>query len=51
MNDDRFDDEELNEDEGAFADMFEASLATVGQPLQRGKKIEATLLGLPQPAW
>ncbi|HEY5672357.1 MAG TPA: S1 RNA-binding domain-containing protein [Malonomonas sp.] len=44
MNDDRFDDEELNEDEGAFADMFEASLATVGQPLQRGKKIEATLL-------
>ena len=44
MNDDRFDDEELNEDEGDFADMFEASLAKVGQPLQRGKKIEATLL-------
>jgi small subunit ribosomal protein S1 len=44
MNDDRFDDEELNEDEGDFADLFEASLAKVGQPLQRGKKLEATLL-------
>ena len=44
MSDDRFDDEELNEEEGNFADLFEASLATVGKPLERGKKIEATLL-------
>ncbi len=44
MSDDRFDDDELNEDEGSFAEMFEASLADVGQPLERGKKIEATIL-------
>ena len=44
MNDDRFDDEDLNEDEGSFAELFEASLAEVGQPLERGKKIEATIL-------
>lgn len=44
MSDDKFDDDELNEDEGSFAEMFEASLADVGQPLERGKKIEATIL-------
>ncbi len=44
MNDERFDDEELNEDEGSFAEMFEASLSAVAQPLERGKKIEATIL-------
>jgi len=44
MSEDRFDDEEMMEDEGSFAEMFEASLADVGQPLQRGKKIEATIL-------
>ena len=44
MNDDNFTDDEMNEDEGSFADMFEASLAEVGQPLERGKKIEATIL-------
>ena len=44
MSDERFDDEELNEDEGSFAEMFEASLSEVAQPLERGKKIEATIL-------
>ncbi len=44
MSNDRFDDEELNEDEEGFAELFEASLTEVGQPLERGKKIEATLL-------
>ncbi|SHJ85562.1 SSU ribosomal protein S1P [Malonomonas rubra DSM 5091] len=44
MNDDRFDDEEMMEDEGSFAELFEASLSDVGQPLERGKKIEATIL-------
>lgn len=44
MSDEKFDDEELNEDEGSFAEMFEASLTDVGQPLERGKKIEATIL-------
>lgn len=43
MSDDQYDDE-LNEDEGSFAELFEASLADVGQPLERGKKIEATIL-------
>ena len=44
MNDDNFTDDEMNEDEGSFAAMFEASQAEVGQPLERGKKIEATIL-------
>jgi small subunit ribosomal protein S1 len=44
MSNDRFDDEELNEEEEGFAELFEASLTEVGQPLERGKKIEATLL-------
>ena len=44
MNDDNFTDDEMNEDEGSFAAMFEASEAEVGQPLERGKKIEATIL-------
>ena len=44
MSDENFTDDEMNEDEGSFADMFEASLAGVGQPLERGKKIEATIL-------
>lgn len=44
MSDEKFDDEELNEDEGSFAELFEASIAGVGQPLERGKKIEATIL-------
>lgn len=44
MSDDRFDDEEMNEEEGSFADLFEASLVDVGQPLERGKKINATIL-------
>ncbi|WP_303721508.1 30S ribosomal protein S1 [Malonomonas rubra] len=41
MNDENFE-EELNEE--SFAEMFEASLSDVGQPLERGKKIEATIL-------
>ncbi len=44
MSDEHFDEEEMNEDEGDFAEMFEASLAGVGQKLERGKKIEATIL-------
>ncbi len=44
MSDEKFDDEEFNEEEGSFAELFEASLAEVGQPLERGKKIEATIL-------
>jgi small subunit ribosomal protein S1 len=44
MSDEQFDDEEMNEDEGSFAELFEASIADVGQPLERGKKIEATIL-------
>ena len=44
MNDDNFNADEMNEDEGSFAAMFEASQAEVGQPLERGKKIEATIL-------
>jgi small subunit ribosomal protein S1 len=44
MSDEHFDDEEMNEDEGSFAELFEASIPDVGQPLERGKKIEATIL-------
>lgn len=44
MSDEHFDDEEMNEDDGDFAALFEASIAEVAQPLQRGKKIEATIL-------
>ena len=44
MSDDHFDDDAMNDDEGSFAEMFEASLEGVGQPLERGKKIEATIL-------
>jgi len=44
MSDDSFNDDEMNEDEGSFAEMFEASLSTVGQQLEPGKKIEATIL-------
>ncbi|NOQ51465.1 MAG: 30S ribosomal protein S1 [Desulfuromonadaceae bacterium] len=44
MSDEFFDDDELHEDEERFAEMFEASLAQVGQQLERGKKIEATIL-------
>jgi len=43
MNDDRFDDDMMDNDE-SFADMFEASLSQVGQQLEPGKKIEATIL-------
>jgi small subunit ribosomal protein S1 len=43
MNDDRFDDDMMENDE-SFADMFEASLSQVGQQLEPGKKIEATIL-------
>ncbi|OEU74837.1 MAG: 30S ribosomal protein S1 [Desulfuromonadales bacterium C00003093] len=38
------DDDELHEDDENFAAMFEASLTNVGQSLERGKKIEATVL-------
>jgi len=44
MSDENFTDDEMNEDEGSFAEMFEASLAGVGEPLIPGKKIEATIL-------
>lgn len=44
MSDEHFDDDEMGEDEGSFSELFEASLAEVGQPLERGKKIEATIL-------
>jgi small subunit ribosomal protein S1 len=44
MSDERFDDEEMMEEEGSFAELFEASQTDVGQPLERGKKIEATIL-------
>ncbi|MCK4691036.1 MAG: S1 RNA-binding domain-containing protein, partial [Desulfuromonadales bacterium] len=44
MSDEFFDDDELHEDEERFAEMFEASLAQVGQQLERGKKVEATIL-------
>ncbi|WP_321368088.1 30S ribosomal protein S1 [uncultured Desulfuromusa sp.] len=44
MSEEKFTDEEINEDEGSFADMFEASLAEVGKPLVPGKKIDATIL-------
>ena len=44
MSDENFNDDEMNEDDGSFADMFEASLAGIGQPLERGKKTEATIL-------
>lgn len=43
MNDDRFDDDMMDNEE-SFADMFEASLSQVGQQLEPGKKIEATIL-------
>ena len=44
MSDDNLTDDAMNEDEGSFADMFEASLAGVGEPLVPGKKITATIL-------
>lgn len=43
MNDDTFDDE-MMDDEESFAELFEASLSNVGQQLEPGKKIEATIL-------
>ena len=43
MNDGSFDDD-MNEDSEDFAAMFEASLENVGQQLEPGKKIEATIL-------
>ena len=44
MSDEFLDDDELHEDDENFAAMFEASLTNVGQSLERGKKIEATVL-------
>jgi small subunit ribosomal protein S1 len=44
MSEENFTDDEMNEDEESFAEMFEASLAGVGQQLEPGKKIEATIL-------
>jgi len=44
MNDDSVSDNEVNEDSEDFASMFEASLENVGQQLEPGKKIEATIL-------
>lgn len=44
MSEENFTDDEMNEDEESFAAMFEASLAGVGQQLEQGKKIEATIL-------
>ena len=43
MSDENFD-PEMNEDEESFAAMFEASLEGMGQQLEPGKKIEATIL-------
>ncbi len=44
MGDDNFTDDTMNEDEGSFAEMFEASLSGVGEPLVPGKKITAIIL-------
>jgi len=44
MSDENINADETNDDEESFAAMFEASLATVGQPLESGKKITATIL-------
>ena len=44
MNDENFTDDEMNNDEGSFADMFEASEANIAEPLIPGKKISATIL-------
>jgi small subunit ribosomal protein S1 len=44
MSDDNFTDDAINEDEESFAEMFEASLGGVGEPLVPGKKIAATIL-------
>ncbi len=46
MSDENFTDDEMNEDDGSFADMFEASLANIAEPLIPGKKITATILQL-----
>ena len=43
MSDENFTDDEMNED-ASFAEMFEASLAGVGEPLIPGNKIETTIL-------
>lgn len=43
MNDDTFDDEMMDGEE-SFAELFEASLSNVGQQLEPGRKIEATIL-------
>ena len=43
MNDDNFDDEMMDGEE-SFAELFEASLSNVGQQLEPGRKIEATIL-------
>ncbi len=44
MSDESFSNDDMNADEESFAEMFEASLAGVGEPLVPGKKIEATIL-------
>jgi len=44
MSDDNFTDDAMNDDEESFAEMFEASLDGVGEPLVPGKKIAATIL-------
>jgi small subunit ribosomal protein S1 len=44
MSDEYFDDDDKIEAEESFAELFEASLAGVGQQLEPGKKIEATIL-------
>lgn len=44
MNDDYADDDPMDLDDDNFAAMFEASLAGVGQELEPGSKIEATIL-------
>ncbi len=44
MSDENFTDNEMDEDDGSFADMFEASLANIAEPLIPGKKITATIL-------
>ena len=41
---DEFDDDDAMQDGESFAELFEASLAGVGQQLEPGQKIEATLL-------
>lgn len=44
MNDNAFSDDDMNNDDESFAAMFEASLENIGQKLEPGMKIDATIL-------